>query len=26
LVPRYPDIGNETLLALKTYSKYKNGE
>ena len=26
LVPRFPDIGNETLLALKTYSKYKNGE
>jgi MFS family permease len=26
LVPRFPDIGNETLLAMKTYSKYKNGE
>ena len=26
LVPRFPDIGNETLLALKKYSKYKNGE
>lgn len=26
LVPRFPDIGNETLLVLKTYSKYKNGE
>ena len=26
LVPRFPDIGNETLLALKTYSKHKNGE
>lgn len=26
LVPRFPDIGNETLLAVKTYSKYKNGE
>ena len=26
LVPRFPDIGSETLLALKTYSKYKNGE
>jgi MFS family permease len=26
LIPRFPDIGNETLLALKTYSKYKNGE
>jgi MFS family permease len=26
LVPRFPDIGNETLLALKTYSKHKNRE
>ena len=26
LVPRFPYIGNETLLVMKTYSKYKNGE
>ena len=26
LVPRFPDIGNETLLVLNIYSKYKNGE
>ena len=25
LVPNYPNIGNETLLLSKTYSKYKNG-